>query len=91
MLQRFHATAPVVEMLTDSRALVAETKDGRAIALVPVDWVQWTEALAKAAAEAGVRAKKEFRATKLELHRTGRVSAVARRKPPPWAGAWSRT
>ena len=80
MLQRFHATAPVVALLTDSRALVAKTKDGRGVALVPVDWVQWTEAFAKAAAEAGARARKELGAKKLELRLTGRVSAVAKQQ-----------
>ena len=77
MLGRFHATAPVVELLTDSRALIAKTSDGRAVALVPVDWVAWTETFAKAAAEAGARAKKELGAQKLVLRLTGRVSAVA--------------
>jgi len=80
MLQHFHAKSPVTEILSDSRALVAKTKDGRGIALVPIDWVQWTEPFAKAAGEAGARAKKELEAAKLELHLTGRVSDVAKRE-----------
>ena len=80
MLQRFHAKAPVVELLTDSRALVGKTKDGRAVALVPVDWVQWTEAFAKFAVNTGGRAKKELGAKKLELRLTGRISAVAKKE-----------
>ena len=80
MLQRFHAIAPVTALLTDSRALVAKTKDERAVALVPVDWVQWTDAFAKAATQAGARAKKELGATKLELRLIGRISAVAKKE-----------
>ena len=81
LLQRFHATAPVTALLTDSRALVAKTKkDERAIALVPVDWVQWTDAFAKAATQAGARAQKELGATKLELRLIGRISAVAKKE-----------
>jgi hypothetical protein len=80
MLQHFHAKSPVSEILTDSRALVAKTKDGRAVALCPVDWVQWTEPFAKAAGEAGARAKKELGAAKLELRLTGRASDVAKRE-----------
>lgn len=68
MLQRLHATAPVTALLTDSRALV------------PVDWVQWTDAFAKAATQAGARAKKELGATKLELRLIGRISAVAKKE-----------
>jgi hypothetical protein len=80
MLQHFHAKAPVTEILSDSRALIAKTQDGRAVALVPVDWVQWTEPFAKAAGEAGARAKKELAASKLELDLTGRVSDVAKKE-----------
>ena len=40
MLQRFHQASPVVEVLGDSRALIAKTKDGRAVALVPVDCLE---------------------------------------------------
>ena len=80
MLQRFHAASPVVELLPDSRALVAKTKDGRAVALVPVDWVQWTEPFAKAAGEAGARAKKELGAGALELRLTGRASDLAKKE-----------
>jgi hypothetical protein len=80
MLQHFHAKAPVTEILPDSRALIAKTQDGRGVALVPVDWVQWTEPLAKVTGEAGARAKKELAATKLELNLTGRVSDGAKRE-----------
>jgi len=80
MLQRFHATSPVAKLLPDSRALIALTKAGGAVALVPVDYVQWTETFAKAAGQAGERAKKELAAKSLELRLTGRVSPVARQQ-----------
>jgi hypothetical protein len=78
MLQRLHAGTPVVALLPDSRALVAKTTSGSAVALVPVDWVQWTQAFAKAVADTAARARKELGATKLELRLTGRISALAK-------------
>ena len=78
LLQRFHAATPVTEVLADSRALIAKTKDGRAVALLPIDWVGWTAEFAKAAGDAGARAKKELGAGKLELRLTGRMSPVAK-------------
>jgi hypothetical protein len=80
MLARFHKQAPVAAVLADSRALVAKTKDGRAVALLPVDWVQWTAAYEKALAEVEKRAKGELGATKLELRLTGTMSAVAKKE-----------
>ena len=80
LLARFHKTAPVAAILPDSRALVAKTKDGRAVVLLPVDWVRWTEAYEKALAEVEKRAKAELGATKLELHMTGTMSAVAKKE-----------
>jgi len=80
MLMRFHKTTPVVAILGDSRAMVAKTKDGRAVVLLPVDWVRWTEPYEKAVAEVEARAKKELGATKLELQMTGTMSAVAKKE-----------
>jgi hypothetical protein len=59
---------------------VAKTKDGRAVVLLPVDWVQWTAAYEKALAEVERRAKAELGATKLELRMTGRMSEVAKKE-----------
>ena len=87
MLARFHKTAPVTAVLPDSRALVAKTKDGRAVAMVPVDWVQWTAAYEKALGEVEKRAKAELGATKLELRMTGTMSAVAKQEMA--ARGWS--
>jgi hypothetical protein len=80
MLDRFNKTSPVAALLTDSRALVAKTKDGRAVVLLPLDWVSWTEAYAKAVAEVEKRAKEELGATKLELQMTGTMSAEAKKE-----------
>jgi hypothetical protein len=80
MLARFHKTTPVAAVLPDSRALVAKTKDGRAVVLLPVDWVRWTEAYEKALVDVEKRAKAELGATKLELRVTGTTSAVAKKE-----------
>jgi hypothetical protein len=80
MLARFHKTAPVVAVLPDSRALVAKTKDGRAVVMLPVDWVRWTEVYEKALSEVEKRAKAELGATKLEMRMTGTMSAVAKKE-----------
>ena len=80
MLMRFHKTTPVVAILGDSRAMVAKTKDGRAVVLLPVDWVSWTEPYEKAVTEVETRAKKELGVTKLELRMTGTMSAVAKKE-----------
>ena len=80
LLARFHKTAPVTTVLPDSRALVAKTKDGRAVVMLPVDWVSWTEAYEKALGEVEKRTKAELGATKLELRMTGTMSAVAKRE-----------
>jgi hypothetical protein len=78
MLHKFEATTPVLAILPDSKALVVKTKDGRAVALVAVDVVRWTEAFAKEAREVAQRAKDDLHTTRVELHLTGRVSSRAR-------------
>jgi hypothetical protein len=80
LLARFHKQAPVEKLLPDSRALVARTKDGRAVVLLPVDWVSWTAAYEKALGEVEPRARKELGASKLELRMTGTMSAVAKKE-----------
>ena len=78
MLQRLHVASPVTAVLTDSRAMVAKTQDGRATALLPVDWIAWTEASDKALVEIDGRAKKELGASRVEVELVGRTSAKAR-------------
>jgi hypothetical protein len=80
MLARLHQKAGVTAVLEDSRAMVAKTKAGTAIVLLPVDWIRWTEPFDKASADVAQRAKAELGATKLELHTTGRVSDTARKE-----------
>lgn len=77
LLQAFHARRPVERLLTDSRALVAVTKN-EAVALVPLDYIRSTEPMREAFAEIAGRAKAELGATRLALHLTGRVSDRAR-------------
>jgi hypothetical protein len=80
MLSLLHAKTPVVAVLSDSRAVVAKTKDGRAIALLPVDWVRWTEAYQKALDEVVKRVRSELGVTRLEVHLTGKMSATAKKE-----------
>jgi hypothetical protein len=78
LLAAFHKTSPVAAILTDSRAMVAKTKDGRAVALLPLDWLSWTAAFEQALTAVETRAKQELGASKLELRLTGKVSPVAK-------------
>ncbi len=77
MMKSFHQKTPVLELLADSRALVGKTRDGRALGLLPLDWVSWTETYEKALREAAERARKELGAAKLEMKLTGRMSETA--------------
>jgi hypothetical protein len=77
MLKRQHGEGAVSTVLTDSRAMVA-LSGGRAIALLPLDYLAWTEPVSEAAAEIAARAKKELGAAGLEMHLTGQASAKAR-------------
>ncbi len=79
MLKRQHGESPVSAVLTDSRALVG-LSGGRAVALLPLDYLAWTEPTAKAAAEIAARAKTELGASGLEMQLTGRASDRARKE-----------
>jgi hypothetical protein len=80
MLSKFNEQARVAAVLTDSRALVAKAKDGRAVVLLPVDWVRWTAAFEKALAEIETRARQELGSSGLELRMTGTMSAAAKKE-----------
>jgi hypothetical protein len=80
MLQQTHAREAVAGILTDSRALVAGGADGRARALLPLDWVSWTAATRTALKELTARVRQELRATRLEIAITGRASERALRE-----------
>jgi hypothetical protein len=78
MLAGLHKTQPVSAILEDSRAMVAKTGGGRAVAILPFDYIRWTEPLAKAAIEIAARARKELGATALEINVMGTASASAK-------------
>lgn len=92
MLQRWHARQPVVSVLTDSRALVAGDRRGNAAVLLPLDWVRWTAATDEALRAIATRARRELKATHLQMVLTGGTSPRAAREiaaqaytivPPP--------
>jgi hypothetical protein len=80
MLRALHAASPVGGLLGDSRVAVAKAKDGRAVALAPIDWVQWTEPFAKAATGVAAQAKQELGAAKVEVRLKGKASALAKKE-----------
>ena len=76
MLATFHAGDPVKAVLTDSRAMVAVAGGKKAVALLPLDSVRWTEASKKALTEIADRARKELSAGSLR-HRSDRPDVPA--------------
>lgn len=78
LLAGLHKASPVTAVLEDSRGLVARTGD-HAVALLPFDYLRWTEALQKAAVEIGGRAKAELGAKTLEVRIAGKVSEATRK------------
>ncbi len=85
MLQRRGSEGEVTSVLTDSRAMVG-LSGGRAIALLPLDYLAWTEPVSKDAAEIAARAKLELGASGLEMQLTGRASERARKELRGWDG-----
>ncbi len=77
MLEKLHKESPVEAILTDTRVMVAKTKNGRAIALLPGDYMPWTEKIALGAKELGERARKELGASSHEIWLPGEVSPRA--------------
>ena len=78
LLAGLHRSEPVTGILKDSRGMIAKTGT-RAVALLPLDWLRWTEALQKAAAEIAGRAKQELGAASLEMRLTGSATPAARK------------
>jgi hypothetical protein len=78
MLARFHQATPVAALLPDSRALVAKTRAGQAVLLLPLDWMSWTSAYDKALTEITRRASAELGAKAVELRTTGALSPLAK-------------
>jgi hypothetical protein len=77
MLASAHGEARVAAVLEDSRAMVART-GGRALALLPLDRVRWTEDLERDAREMAARARTELGVTRLEVRVSGKVTPAAR-------------
>jgi len=80
MLQKLHVESPVEAILTDTRIMIAKTKDGRAIALLPGDYLPWTEKLAHGSKELGERVRTELGAKSAEIWIQGGVSPRARQE-----------
>ena len=77
MLAETNKTEPVSAILGDSRGVVAR-KGSTAVALLPVDWLRWTEETQKVTTELAARARRELAATSLEMRITGTASAAAK-------------
>jgi hypothetical protein len=77
LLQTWHARVPVKTLLKDSRALVAVSADGHAVALLPLDWVRSTAASSAALRDITGRVKRELGAKRLTIVLTGRASPRA--------------
>jgi len=80
LLQLFHAKTPVSAILPDSRAVVAKTADGRAVILLAVDYIRWSEPFEKSLKEILARGKSELGAKSFELQMTGFASAGAKQQ-----------
>ena len=78
LLAGLHKTRPVSAILEDSRAMIAKTGGGRAVALFPFDYVRWTEGLAESSLELAARARHELRARSLEARISGTATPAAR-------------
>lgn len=77
LLAGLHKRQRVTAILEDSRAIVARSGT-RAIALLPVDWVRWSEELQKAAVDIPARAKHELGAAVLEVRISGTATPAAK-------------
>ena len=77
LLQRWHARSRFTAVLTDSRALVAVAADGRAIVLLPLDWIRWTAATEAELGEIDSRVRSELHAGRLVLALAGKASDMA--------------
>lgn len=80
MLAALHAGDRVEAVLPDSRAMVARVGAQRAVVLLPLDRIHWTEGSRKALTEIAERTRKELGAERLEIRLTGRMSPRARKE-----------
>jgi hypothetical protein len=77
MLVGLHQATPVKAILKDSGAMVAKT-GSRAVCLLPVDWLRWTEALESSSGEIAALSRRELRAKNLEVRISGTATAAAK-------------
>ena len=80
MLAALHARDRVEAVLSDSRAMVAKVGGKKAVAVLPLDSIRWTEASSASLAEMADRARKELGAEKLEIELTGRMTSRAQKE-----------
>jgi hypothetical protein len=74
LLQTRHAKTPFTALLADSRATVGVTAKGQAFVLLPLDWLRWTATTESTLQEIAARARKELKATSLQIVLTGKAS-----------------
>ncbi len=74
MLQELNATTPVKAILTDSRTMVAVTRSGDGVALLPLDWLRETRTAVETMTEMAARARAELGATSLRLQTDATVT-----------------
>jgi hypothetical protein len=78
LAEAFHRReAPVTRLLPDMPALAVLAR-GRVVYLLPVDYLVWTEDLARDVAEAATRARRENALARREIWLTGRASERTR-------------
>jgi len=77
LLQQRHAKTPFSGILTDSLATVAVAADRRAVVLLPIDWLRWTETAESTLRDIDARSRKELKATGLHIVLTGKASSLA--------------
>jgi hypothetical protein len=78
MLQELHSRSPVKAILPDSRAMVAVTRAGAGVALLPLDWLRETGTAVKTMTEMATRARSELGASSLRLHTEATITPRAR-------------
>ena len=78
MLHELHARSPVRAILIDSRAMVAVTKAGEGVVLLPLDWLRETRTAVATMTEIAERARTELGATSLRIETDAHITPRAR-------------
>jgi len=92
MLQELNVKSPVKAILTDSRSMVAVTKAGEGVALLPLDWLRETKSAVETMTELAARARSELGATSLRLQTDAHVTDRAAQAftTAGWTVRWGR-